>query len=447
MQNAIRGLKRSVSVKTLVIGGLVLVLLIPVTMIKGVIHDRESVHRQARWDIMRSWGQEQVIAGPVLIIPYSLRHIDSNGNEYVTDSRLYVLPESLDIQTDISPEVRYRGLHEVPIYSSAIKLAGQFSDPDLDLLGIGSARLHWKKASIALFVSDARAIAVTPVIDINGASLRFEASGQALFVDMVPPIIAPAAASLAAVNTGKALRFVTTLSVNGSDSLQFVPLGDTTRVSMSSDWPSPSFLGNYLPKTREISEDGFTADWQISSLGRALPSQWVDRDAQMPNAYNSAFGVSFFMPVSLYQLTLRATKYAVLFIGLPFVAYFLFEIMAGLRLHPLQYLLVGFANATFYLLLLSLSEHIGFGWAYLASAASSAILITSYSAAILDGAGRGLMIAAVLSGLYVFLYMTLKAENYALLAGAAGLWAALAIGMYLTLRIDWYAQGPREQHE
>ena len=440
MQNAIQGLKRSVSIKAAVIGGLVLVLLIPVSMINGVVHDRESVHQQARWDIMRAWGHPQLLAGPVLIVPYTLRRVDSMGKEFIEERQLYVLPETLSYETDVRPEIRYRGLHKVPIYSTRVALAGRFAQPDTNLLGIGAATLNWSKASVALTVSDARAISEAPSISMNGNTARFESGGPALFNDTAPSIIAHVGESLTTANTGDALRFESTLSLNGSDTLQFVPLGDTTAVRMTSDWPSPSFLGNHLPRTREISDDGFTADWQIASLGRALPSQWADRMPASPSAHTAAFGVSFYMPVSLYQLTLRATKYAVLFIGLSFVAYFLFEILGKLRLHPLQYLLVGFSNAMFYLLLLSLAEHVGFGWAYLTSAAASAGLIAGYSAAILGGRQRGFVIAAVLSALYACLYLTLKAENYALLAGATGLWVALAAVMYMTRRIDWYAQ-------
>lgn len=441
MQTAIQGLKRSASVKTLVIGGLILVLLIPMSMIKGVVADRDSVHQQARYDIMRSWGNEQLIAGPVLIVPYNWTHVNSKGEEFVLEARLHLLPAELEFNTNVNPEIRYRGLHKVPIYSAEISISGHFNPPKLKLLDVENARFEWDKASVALSVSDARAIAESPVIDINGATSKFEPGGQVFFENMPPPIIAPAG-SLARTSPDKrSISFSMNLHVNGSDSLQFTPLGDTTRVSMTSEWPSPSFLGNYLPKSRQVTDDGFTASWQIASLGRALPSQWTDRSGQGVQAYQSAFGVNFYMPVSLYQLTLRATKYAVLFIGLSFVAYFLFEIMTNLRLHPLQYLLVGFSNAMFYLLLLSLAEHIGFGWAYLVSASASAGLITAYSTAVLNGRRRGLMMALVLAGLYSFLYMTLKAENYALLAGAIGLWATLAVVMYLTRRIDWYAQG------
>ena len=196
MQNAIQGLKRSVSIKAAVIGGLVLVLLIPVSMINGVVHDRESVHQQARWDIMRAWGHPQLLAGPVLIVPYTVRHLDSNGNEYVEERQLYVLPETLSIETNVRPEIRYRGLHKVPIYATRVALAGRFAQPDTDRLGIGAATLNWENASIALTVSDARAISEAPSISMNGKTARFESGGPALFNDTPPSIIAPVGAAL-----------------------------------------------------------------------------------------------------------------------------------------------------------------------------------------------------------------------------------------------------------
>ncbi len=209
---------------------------------------------------------------------------------------------------------------------------------------------------------------------------------------------------------------------------------------MRSPWPSPGFIGSYLPETREISDKGFTASWRISSLGRSYPSRWTSTETHLANAEQSAFGVNLFVPIGLYQLTTRATKYAILFIGLTFVGYFLFEVMAGLRLHPLQYLLVGFANTLFYLLLLSLAEHIGFGLAYLTSTLASAGLITGYSISVLGTRTRALLMMAILAILYSFLYLILSAESYAMLAGSIGLWATLGLIMYLTRRINWFDQ-------
>jgi inner membrane protein len=196
-------------------------------------------------------------------------------------------------------------------------------------------------------------------------------------------------------------------------------------------------VGAYLPLTREVNEGGFTATWEIPDLGRNIPRSWLDGELREITTDQSAFGVEIFVPVGLYQLSLRATSYAVLFIGLTFVAFFLFEILLGLRLHLLQYLLIGFANSLFYLLLLSLAEHIGFGVAYMISTIASCSLIVAYSVSVLRVRRRSGLMALILAGLYGFLYVTLKAESYALLVGSIGLWIVLATIMFLTRRIDW----------
>lgn len=216
---------------------------------------------------------------------------------------------------------------------------------------------------------------------------------------------------------------------------------------MSANWGAPSFIGRQLPAIREIHDDGFEASWHSTRIGRKLPVVWTT--AQDPQAFaaQSAFGARFIQTVGLYQLIERSTKYAVLIVGLTFVTYFLMEVVASLKLHPLQYLLVGLANTLFFLLLLSLSEHIGFDVAYLLSAAASTSLIAGYSAAILLRGIRVIAVVAVLAALYAFLYMTLKAESFALLAGSIGLWIALAAIMYLTRRINWYADDEAGQKQ
>ena len=441
MQQFINGLKRSASTKALLTGVLILILLIPVSMIKGVVHDRIYVHNEARANIMRSWGGEQLLTGPILVLPYRVVHINSYGNHIVSTEFAYVLPSGLDIKVEANPELLYRGMHKVPIYSANMTISGVFDSPDFSSLAPDASDVEWQSAFVALSVSDARAIAHSPLIDIGGSVSRFKSGGAQILADVAAPIVAAIDSDLGKYRDGDALSFAFDLQLNGADSLRLSPLGDTTTVTMDSTWPSPSFVGNYLPEHREVSAAGFSATWQISSLGRSLPSQWAGTAAMQGNKQQMSFGVDFYQPVSLYQLTLRATKYAVLFIGLTFVAYFLFEVMVGLRLHPLQYLLVGFANALFYLLLLSLAEHIGFGWAYLVSTGASISLVAGYSVAVLGRRSRGMLMAVVLAGLYAFLFMTLKAATYALLAGALGLWVALAVVMFLTRRIDWYAQG------
>jgi len=439
MQGKLGELNQAVSAKVFFIGVMVLVLLIPVSMIKGVINDRQVISLEAERDIMRSWGGEQLIAAPILILPYEYMDVTQYGSRLITGGRLYVLPEDLDIDVELRPEIRYRGIHKVPIYSSTIRFNGSFSMPGINALKIDTSQIDWDNAHIAIGVSDARAVLKTPQIEIGGQSSSFVAGG--LEVDGLPPqIVAPITNPFDDDGDQRA-SFSFELHVNGANSLKFLPLGDTTSVAVTSRWISPSFTGAYLPVTRKITEDGFSAEWEVSSLGRSMPSVWVEGELDNTDINQSEFGVDIYVPVGLYQLTLRTTKYAVLFIGLTFVAYFMFEIMAGLRLHLLQYLMIGFANTLFYLLLLSLAEHVGFGWAYLISALASSSLIIGYSVAALQSRHRVGLIAVVLLCLYSFLYMTLRAETYALLAGSFGLWVSLAIVMYLTRRFDWYGLG------
>ena len=436
MQQIISGLRRSASIKAATIGFLVLILLIPVSMISGVVDDRSSVLHQARADIMRSWGGEQTLAGPVLVVPYTTSYTNRRGELVAEEATAYVLPSRLAINGDVASEVRARGIHEVPVYHTTLIFTGEFERPDISTVSSRIDEIHWDRAHIDLAVSEARGISETPAIAINGTSTPFRPGGAILFGDMPPPVTASTGNPFAA--GADSATFEMTLRLNGTDTLRIMPLGDTTEVAMASPWPSPSFVGGYLPKTHDVSDSGFTAEWQVASLGRAIPSLWTSGRNVVTDSWNSSLGVTLYMPVSIYQLMFRAVRYAVLFIALTFVAYFLFEIMAKLRLHPLQYLLVGFANAMFFLLLLSLAEHIGFGLAYLLSAVSSVALITGYSTSILGSINRGTVMAGALALLYAFLYMTLKAETYALLAGAIGLWVTLATIMYVTRRIDWY---------
>lgn len=229
------------------------------------------------------------------------------------------------------------------------------------------------------------------------------------------------------------------LVISGTGALYFLPLGDSSRVAITSSWPSPSFGGAFLPAERSVDDSGFTAEWRVLDLGRGYPSAWRRTEPSPQGVEASAFGAELITPVGIHEAAMRATKYGVLILGFTFVAYFLFELFAPLRLHALQYLLIGLANCVFYLLLLALAEHIGFGPAYLASALAATALITSYSGAVLGSLRRAVPIGALLTALYGYLYVTLQAEDYALLFGALGVFTALAAFMYLTRHIDWFA--------
>ena len=226
--------------------------------------------------------------------------------------------------------------------------------------------------------------------------------------------------------------------LGGSQKLSLLPLGDKTKVKLSSDWASPSFHGAYLPTTRRVGQAGFSAEWRILNLGRTYAAHWQGASVSEEELSSSMFGLELYTPIDVYQRSNRAGKYGVLFIGLTFLVYFMFEIFTRLLVHPLQYVLVGFAICLFYMLLLSLSEHFGFHLAYVASAIVSIGLITGYSASVLRARSRALVVGGVLSALYAFLYIVLQAENFAMLMGSLMLFVTLALVMYLTRNIDWY---------
>jgi len=426
---------RSVTIKVAIIAVLILVLLIPVGMIRSVIHDRSNNESVAVSDISRSWGGEQLITGPILRLPYSGRNVTVYGSTYAQPRNAHVLSDQLKIVADIKSEIRYRGIHKVPVYTAEISMRGYIDPAIIEKLDIDVADVDWQAAQLLLGISESTALANTPLLTIGDHTIKFESGNE-----QIAGLPHQLGASIEQIVTDASpIEFEITLLINGTGALRFLPLAGSAEVRASSNWPSPSFRGRRLPSERSISDDGFDASWQASSLGRALPSAWVDTHTALDNVAGGAFGVRLIQTVGLYQLMHRAIRYAVLFIGLTFVTYFLMEIVGDLRLHPLQYLLVGLANTLFYLLLLSLSEHAGFDLAYFISAAASAALISGYSAAILERTMRAALVAVVLAGLYLFLYLTLKAESFALLAGSIGLWVVLAVVMYLTRRIDWYA--------
>jgi inner membrane protein len=434
MKGEVKNLSGSVTGKVLFIAFLILVLLVPLGMIEGLVAERAQHYDAARDDIGRAWGRAQTIGGPILVIPFSYtRYI--NGQSVVAMDELYVLPQRLDIRARANAEQRRRGIYEVPVYTARLQVSGSFPP-----VTFGSEypelAIRWEQAAIALPLADARSVREPIVLASGDGTTVFEAGG-ARVTGFGPLLVAP----YAALNLGPltaAQDFSFELVLGGTGLLEFLPLGDETRVEVTSSWPSPSFIGAFLPSERTVDSSGFTAEWRVLDLGRGYPPRWRRSDAPPTTIESSAFGAALITPVGIHETATRATKYGVLILGLTFVAYFLFELFAPLRLHALQYLLIGLANCVFYLLLLALAEHVGFGPAYLASAVAATTLITSYSGAALRSLRRAAPIGGLLTTLYAYLYVTLRAEDYALLFGALGVFATLAVLMYLTRRIDWF---------
>lgn len=434
MTPALKSLSGSVTGKVLFIGLLILMLLIPLGMIEGLVNERSQLYDTARADIGQSWGHAQVVGGPIVVVPFSYtRYV--NAQSVTVQDELYVLPERLEITGRADAEERRRGIYRVPVYTTRLHVTGRFAPVAFDS-DYQNLEVRWEQAAIALPISDARSVREPIVLASGNGATAFEAGG-ARVSGFGPLLVAPYAA-LGQPPLTAPQDFAFDLVLGGTGALEFLPLGDETRVAVTSNWASPSFGGAFLPSARTVDDTGFTAEWLVLDLGRGYPSIWQRTDAAPPIIDSSAFGVELITPIGIHEAAMRATKYGVLILGFTFVAYFLFELFAALRLHALQYLLIGLANCVFYLLLLALAEHVGFGPAYVTSAVASTALITSYSGAILRSLRRAVPIGALLTALYGYLYVTLKAEDYALLFGALGVFTVLAAFMYLTRHIDWF---------
>jgi inner membrane protein len=430
--------KNAIILKVAAIAFLTLMLLIPTSMILSLVSERKSRQIEASNEISSKWGYEQRVVGPVLAVPYYTYDFDKNLKKInVTRKLAYFLPDELKIDAELNPEVRYRGIFQVAVYGSNISLKGHFSTPKFEI-NEKNYEVNWKGAYLTLGISDLRGIKESIKFLVNDKEVYCEPGvslgtliGSGVTVNFPMD-------SLSNINR---YEFSVDLSLNGSRSISFIPIGKETKASIRSSWNNPSFDGAFLPTDRDISEDGFSANWKILELNRNFPQKWYDRDVKFDS---SSFGVSLILPVETYQVTERSIKYAVLFISLTFMIFFFIEILRKLRVHPIQYILVGFGLILFYLLLLSLSEHLGFGPAYLIASSGIVIMIAGYSKSIFNSNKLALLMAGFLILLYAFLYILLQMQDYALLLGSVGLFVILALIMYLSRKIDWYAVESRK---
>jgi len=430
---------RSPIARAAVIGVLILLLLIPLAMVGMLVEEREATRFAVEREVAEKWGSEQSLVGPILSVPYRYRSQGPNGQILTHVGHTRFLPLTLDIAGDVRPEIRYRGIYEVALYEVALRWTGEFERPDPGIWKIPPEDVLWDEAVLVVGIPDLRGIKRAVVARWGDEALTFEPGPGA--VVLCASGIHARVPRLEGGAPGERMPFSFELDLNGSRELLFSPLGKETRLSLSSTWPSPSFTGKFLPDSREVRPDGFTAEWNISYLTRPFPQEWKDNEVTADLLGQWMGGVTLFQPVDSYTKTGRTTKYGVLFLFMTFAVYFLSEILGRLRIHPFQYLLVGFALCLFYLLLLSLSEHLGFGKAYLLASAGTVGLIAAYSGSVLGSFGRAAAIGAGLSGLYAYLYVLLQLEDYALLLGSLGLFALLAAAMALTRRVDWYAVG------
>ena len=430
------GWTQGITFKALGVGFLALLMLIPLLCVQDLIREREGLESQARLKIAERWGGSQMIGGPMLVVPVRTR-LQSDKGWISADEFRYLLPERLTIKGRLESGIRQYGIYSTPIYTVGLEFSGQFRSDAIAALSNHDGEPQWAQAVLSVPVADVRGIRSLSALNLDGVEFAF---GPA--ADTIGGIATTEVAWSIDPQISKATHeFSFNMRLAGTAEMKFLPLGRQTDVTLSGDWPDPSFAGAFLPETHTEIAKNFNAHWQILDLNRGYGQQGRVADLNSFGLGQSAFGVELFQPVGTYQRNERAGKYGILFIALSFVALFLFEALGRWRVHPVQYLMVGLALCTFYVVLLALSEQVGFAWAYAIAALAVVFIIAGYAAAAASSRQAGGTLGGLLALVYVLLYGLVISEQYSLLMGAIALLAAIASLMYLTRRIDWYGTG------
>lgn len=431
---------QTATAKVLGIGVLALLMTIPLMQVGGLVAERQALRTEAIHQIAQGWGGDQVLGGPVLVVP-TRRLVKPDGQQQAQwrAGSETLLADTLHLDAALATSTRQYGIYAAPVFVATAKLQATFRAEDIaqsraasDAIWLGG------KAELRLPLADLRGLQQVDELTINGKPARFESSAERF--GPWPVVVVPI--DLDALGN-QPIAVAITLKLAGTEALQLLPLARSTDASMRAPWPDPSFTGAALPQERRIDAGGFSAHWHLLDLNRSYGQHWNERDDDVAKALpSSTFGVQLYQPVDVYQRNVRAGKYGLLFVAMTFVVFFLFEVLQRLRVHPVQYLLVGMALATFYVVLLALSEQIGFGAAYAIAAAAVVLIVGGYATAVLRARRAGWLLGGVVALTYAMLYGLIAAEQYALLVGALVLLATVALLMYLTRRIDWYAYTP-----
>jgi inner membrane protein len=435
----------SYGIKMVFISAMILLFLIPLGMIRDLIWEREGRKIEAEAEVVSSWGGESAIGGPVLVVPRHMKRevLNEEGRilrveEYM--GSVYLLPRTLNIEARSRSEIKNRGIFEIPLFTLDLAGSGEFAIEGL-YKNYSIDDLIWEQAYVQFSYCHLKGMKNTSPLLWAGNKIAFEPGDSApSFYDSslkVPVNIGDGTPG----NISRTFPFIFNQEIRGGTSLEFLPLGRETRINLSSDWVSPSFQGYYLPSEQVLTDQGFTSEWELHSLSRSIPETWTESDSSVfDDMRETAFGLNYFPEMDSYNKTRRTVDYGILFLILPFLTFFLFEVIKKVRIHPMQYLLAGFGNILFYLILLSLSEHISFAYSYLIATGAVILMLTLYTLSI-EGVGKkGVYLLPVMTAGYGYLYFVLKSEDYALLMGTAGLFATLGITMFLTRGIRWYSE-------
>lgn len=437
-------IKQSITIKLLSIAFLILILLIPTSLLTSLIDERQQLRNDVTREVSSKWGNRQTFGGPVLSIPYWVTKKDEKGNTVRQKEFAHFLPDTLSITGTVNPEERHRSIYIVVLYNSLLHISGQFGVPDLKAAGLSESDCILDEAFISLGISDLRGIKDDIHCRLNDSTMVF---GPGI---PTHDLFSSGLSFSYPLQEFRKMNFSFDVNLNGSTNLSFLPFGKITNVNLHSNWGSPSFEGSFLPDTNSVRENGFDAQWKVLQLNRNYPQQGTGNfignlDQNQGDDYAisgqdeaGTFGVRLMLPVDEYQKTMRSVKYCLMFIIITFLTFFFVEVINKRRIHPIQYLLVGFAVCLFYILLLSISEHLTFNLAYLISCVLILSLITFYAKFIFQNNKLTAIFAVLLLLLYGFFYSLLQLEDYALLLGSIGLLVILSTIMILTRKVNWY---------
>lgn len=431
-----KGESNRVFIKALVTGVLILIMLVPTWFVSGLVKEREERQKQIIHEVSSKWASQQQFSGPYISVPYNETITDAAGKPFVSKKNLVLLPETLSVNGNIIPYPKERSIYKVLVYRSELSATGNFNIALPE--DVRKENIDFAKAKICVGVSDYKGIEETISIRFNNNVYNLAPglpTAQVNDTGLSAPI------TLNEADLGKPIAFSSTVKLKGSNGLYFLPLSATSKFRVTSTWPSPSFDGNALPVTPEENHaTAFPANWAFNQAN--LPFNTVLLDKSIRNS-NTSFGVNLIQPADHYAKTMRSVKYAILFIGLTFALFFVVELMQNKPVHPVQYILVGIALVIFYTLLLSISEFIRFDLAYIIAASATVLLITLYAKGHFKSWKVAGIFAAVLGSLYSFIFVLIRLEDTALLIGSIGLFIVLALVMYASRKVNWYAHQPQ----
>ena len=440
-------MNRALTYKILAIAALIACALIPMHLAGDLVNERKALRDRVVHDMATSSAGPQRIDGIAVVLPCTETSDEvettDKGQQLVRQRTkncdVHVLADRLRIEAEIEPQIRYRGIYPALVYRARLRMEGTFNlAPQA---AHGEAKRSWGEARVVLGISDVRGIRSAPTLQWNDVSIPFAAgTGKSPFSGGIQAAV-PIDAS-----RGVTAKVSLAVELSGMERVDIVPAAGDLAVSLRAPWPHPSFTGRFLPDTRTVTAKGFEANWQTTDLASNI-RQAFQRCVQgkCDEYYGAAFGVSLIQTVDVYQQSYRALRYGLMIVMLTFAMFLLFELLAGLRVHPVQYGLVGIALSLFFILLLAFAEHMAFGVAYAIAAAACVGLITCYVRYVLGSWARAAGLGAVLTALYGALFLVLGSEDYALLTGALLVFCALAAFMLLTRRLDWYQVGMRDR--